>query len=80
MVNKTFITELDKHLLIYGAILCFGITKTNDEVVIITPRNNKLTFSIQIDTYEKEIKLQLLKVSNQKAASTKYSNLPNKQL
>ena len=79
MVNKTFITELDKHLLIYGAILCFGITKTNDEVVIITPCN-KLTFSIQIDTYEKEIKLQLSNVSSQKATSTKYSNQPNKQL
>lgn len=46
LINKTFITKLNKYISIYGSILHYGNTKSINEEDLITKRN-KLKFQAQ---------------------------------
>ena len=56
MLKNTFISKLDKYIIIYGSISYFEKIKENNQLDLITMRN-KLKFHIQRDIYQKEIEL-----------------------
>ena len=56
ILKNTFISKLDKYIIIYGSISYFEKIKENNQLDLITMRN-KLKFHIQRDIYQEEIEL-----------------------
>ena len=40
MITETFVTELNKNVLMYGLISFSGETKTDNKLALISPSNN----------------------------------------
>ena len=62
-MKNTFLSELDKHIIIYGSIWYFQKAKENNKVDLITPRN-KLKFSVEKDVYKEKVRQELSKVTS----------------
>ena len=66
IIKKTYITELDRSILIYGSITCLDETNSSDEVDLISP-HKKIRFKNQITLEAARVKDdEIIKVANNK--------------
>ena len=63
-VEKSFTTELNIFLSIYGSLTCFD--KKNDDISIISPTNT-VKFEVNKDTFKDVLNRQIIKINGQKA-------------
>ena len=63
-VEKSYITELNIFLSIYGSLTCFD--KKNDHISIISPTNT-VKFELNKDTFKDVLNRQITKINGQKA-------------
>ena len=64
LIKKTYITKLDRNILMYALLTYLGETISTDEVDLITPKK-KIRFNFQNDTYKSQIALELARVKDE---------------
>ena len=77
-MNSTYISELEKIILIYGAITFIDETNNNNEIDLVTSQKN-VKYNIEKDIYRDKFELELVKIKGEEKIEKTFFNTHNKK-
>ena len=77
-MNSTYISELEKIILIYGAIPFIDETNNNNEIDLVTSQKN-VKYNIEKDIYRDKFELELVKIKSEEKIEKTFFNTHNKK-